>query len=107
MTDKYYKGSDQILTVEHTFKPRGYHWESDRTHTYIFDFEFRTMTVVRSEGNALKSDLMPFPAVDPDVLERMRDKLVELGGNPDPVSGPRDGGKPSLKSPTPKKGLSL
>lgn len=108
MTDTYYKGSDQILTAEHSFKPRGQNWESLRIYTYIFDFEFRTMTVLRMEGSTQRSDLHPFPALDQDVLERMREKLVELGGKPAPVSGPLDGSKKTLPPPTnPHKGLSL
>lgn len=107
MTDSFYKVSDQMLTVDRRFKPRGRDWEDSVSFTYTFDFEFRTMTVSRYQANTFTSDTHPFSAVDPEVLERMRDKLVELGGNPDPVSGPRDGGKKKLSNPPPGRGLNL
>lgn len=107
MTDNYYKATDQILTVDHRFRPRGRDWEDMGTFTYTFDFEFRTMTVSRYQANTFTSDTHPFSAVDEDVLERMHAKLVELGGKPDPVSGPRDGGKRKLAKPAQGKGLNL
>lgn len=107
MTDNYYKASDQILTVDHRFKPRGRDWEDSITFTYIFDFEFRTLTVSRYQANTFTNDTHPFSAVDEDVLARMRDKLIEMGGKPDPVSGPREGGKKMLAKPAQGKGLNL
>lgn len=101
MEDRYYKTSAQVLTVDRSFKPRG-EWANDRLTVYIFDFEFRTMTVVTnfSDYNHQNehSSVHPFPTVDPHLLERMREKLVALDGKPDPVSGPRET-KPAIAAP--------
>ena len=59
MTDNYYKATDQILTVDHRFRPRGRDWEDMGTFTYTFDFEFRTMTVSRYQANTFTSDTHP------------------------------------------------
>lgn len=91
MTDNYFKASDQVLTVDRTFRPK-FTWESPRIFTYIFDFEFKTMTVVTNYGSSSteKASVHPFPVVDKDLLERMRGKLVELGGNPAPLDHTSD-----------------
>lgn len=105
MESKYYKSDDQVLTVERGFRAKGFEWETPRVYTYIFDFEFRTMTVIQNyrgygtvAGENERAQVIPFPAVDPEVLDRMRDKLVELGGRPGPVSGPPEG-KPAMPAP--------
>lgn len=101
MSDRYYKTSDQILTVDHSFNPH-VDWGNERTMVYIFDFEFRTMTVVHNYNDynhtGENSSVHPFPAVDPVLLERMHAKLVEMGGKPDPASGPRET-KPAIAAP--------
>jgi len=105
--DRYYKSSDQILTVERSFKPRG-DWSDDRRVVYIFDFEFRTMSVITNYSEYSQKDehstVVPFSSADPAVLERMHDKLKSMGGKPDPVSGPRET-KPALAQPRAQKGL--
>ena len=84
VSDSYFKSSDQVLIVEHDVAFR--RWDSPRRYVYAFDFEFRTMTVVTNLGTAKEAaDVHPFPEVDAEVLQKMRDKLVELGGSPDPL----------------------
>lgn len=104
MADNYYKASDQILTVERSFKPRGQSWESTRAFMYIFDFEFKTMVFLTNTGSSHEQQSVhPFPALDAELLERMRDKLIELGGKPSPLTG--DHVKPALPAPRQQKGL--
>lgn len=99
MTDKYYKSSDQVLAVSHNYDPTG--WGNTRYNTYIFDFEFRTMSVdAHSSQGTNTSTVMPFSQVDAEVLERMHAKLVELGGKPDPLPGttvPKLSARPAAK----------
>lgn len=98
MPDKFYKSSDEVLTVDRMLKPK-YSFETPRTITYIFDFEFRTMTVMTAYGTAQeRMSVHPFPTVDPALLDRMREKLVELGGNP-PAAGPQPGVKAAFAAP--------
>jgi hypothetical protein len=80
MSDSYFKSSDQILVVNRTVDIT--RW-SNRQYIYIFDFEFRTMTVVTDYTSSREaSETHPFPSLDQDMLRRMRDKLVDLGGHP-------------------------
>jgi hypothetical protein len=96
--DRFYKSSDEVLTVDRMLKPK-YSFESPRVMTYIFDFEFRTMSVITGYGSAGENiSVHPFPTVDPALLERMREKLVELGGNP-PAAGPLPGVKTAFAAP--------
>ena len=84
MSDSYYKSSDQILVVNRDINVRS--WES-RRYIYVFDFEFRTMTVVNDYNTQKEtSSTHPFPSLDQGLLREMRDKLVDLGGNPTPLS---------------------
>lgn len=82
--DSYYKSSEQILVVEHNVALR--RWDA-RCYMYIFDFEFRTMTVIANYNNSARESaaVHMFPAIDPDLLGKMHDKLVELGGSPLPL----------------------
>lgn len=96
MADSYYKSSDQVLVVEHDVRIRSADWA--RHYTYVFDFEFRTMTVISGYSTAKEqTDVHLFPVVDPGLLMRMREKLVELGGDPAPLSDQ----KKKLPSPLP------
>jgi hypothetical protein len=85
MADSYYKSSDQVLVVEHDIRMRSSDWA--KHFLYIFDFEFRTMTVV-SHYNTTKehAGTHPFPGLDHGLLARMREKLIELGGDPAPLT---------------------
>lgn len=81
MSDSYYKSSDQILVVN-----RDIYIRSWRSYVYVFDFEFRIMTVVNDYNTQKESSTThPFPALDQDLLREMRDKLVDLGGKPTPL----------------------
>lgn len=85
--DAYYKSSPQVLSVERSVKLRNSPWEDPRPYVYLFDFEFRTLTVVSRVGSTHEqTNIVPFADLDPEVLEKMRDKLVELGGKPDELS---------------------
>lgn len=98
----YYKSDDNVLAVEKKFgMPEGsFQFSSNREvyrkTIYIFDFEFSTVTALMhgARGGAEQSQVMPFSAMDDNVLTKMREKLVELGGNP-----------PALSAGLPKKGL--
>ncbi|MDE1151367.1 MAG: hypothetical protein PW788_02425 [Micavibrio sp.] len=100
--DRYYKASDQVLTTERQFNLRGAHDDYARLFTYVFDFEFKTLTVLtNSEYRDLrgeKATTMPFSQVDEDVLAAMHAKLIDLGGNPSPLRAAPDL-KPSLLAP--------
>ena len=81
MADSYFKSSDQVLVVQHDLIVS--RWDSARRYTYVFDFEFRMMTLLKDYGGARETAVVhPFPTLDPDVLQQMHDKLVELGGKP-------------------------
>jgi hypothetical protein len=83
LSDSYYKSSDQILVVNRSVNLNDW---SSRRYIYIFDFEFRTMTVVTDYASGREaSETHPFPALDAGMLRRMHDKLVELGGHPAPL----------------------
>ncbi len=57
-------------------------------------FHFHTRTMHVSSGSAEGGmTVIPFSQLDPEVLELMRDKLIELGGKP--PSLPTVFGKPS------------
>lgn len=88
----YYKSSDNVLAVEKSFHiPESnfrFERKSYRKTIYIFDFEFCTVTTL-SRGAAVGSEtaqVLPFSAMNENVLSDMREKLVELGGNPPPLS---------------------
>ena len=90
MPDRHYKSSDQVLTVERLTKlrPEQRYDDSELTSTLIFDFEFKTMLVIsrvksRSLGRSENTQLLPFSAVDDQLLQRMHQKLTDLGGAPD------------------------
>ena len=98
MADKYYKTSDQILLVDRIVStPRGY-----RRFEYFFDFEFRVMTMSGQEG---RSGVVPFTALDEEMLGDMHAKLVELGGRPRALEDAPE--KPSLRPPARGNGLNL
>lgn len=88
----YYKSSDSVLAAEKSFHipEHGFRFSSDRkSHrktVYIFDFEFRTVTTLSRGGSSEQTQVLPFSAMDENVLTAMREKLVELGGNPPPLS---------------------
>jgi len=105
MTDYFYKAGDQVLTVDHSFVVKN-EWNAERKFTYIFDFEYKTMTIITDFGTgAEKSAIHPFPTVDEALLVKMRDKLIGMGGKPDPLTGAPDA-KPSLPIPAAlRKGL--
>ncbi|TAL28211.1 MAG: hypothetical protein EPN97_15265 [Alphaproteobacteria bacterium] len=85
MSDSYFKSSDQVLVVEHDVSVR--RWDNARRYIYVFDFEFRTMTAITDFNTSReRMEVHPFPGVDAGLLSRMRDKLVELGGDPMPLS---------------------
>ena len=86
MTTSYNKGDDEVLTVQKEISLR---W-STKTMVYIFDFEFKTLNVVDYGNSASQysSTVLPFAAVDPDMLETMHAKLTELGGHPRPLNNP-------------------
>jgi len=66
------------------------------TNYMVYDFNLRFLTVRTgsSEGGAV---VIPFADLDPDSLEALRDKLIELGGNP-PELNKTD--KPAFRSAT-------
>lgn len=90
----YYKSSDSVLAAEKSFHipEHGFRFSSDRkSHRktiYIFDFEFRTVTTLSrgGTGGGEQAQVLPFSTMDQNVLEKMREKLVELGGDPPPLS---------------------
>ncbi|MEZ0224178.1 MAG: hypothetical protein ACAH83_06480 [Alphaproteobacteria bacterium] len=99
MSDSYFKSSDQVLVVQHDLIVS--RWDSARRYTYVFDFEFRMMTVVTDYERAKEAIAVhPFPALDPDVLQKMHDKLVEMGGSPTPL-GPVPHAKGAFAAPSP------
>ena len=65
------------------------------TNYMVYDFNLRFLTVRTgsSEGGAV---VVPFADLDPDSLEALRDKLIELGGNPPELSA---SAKPALRNP--------
>ncbi len=88
MSDSYFKSSDQILVVNRSIHIS--QW-STRSYVYIFDFEFRTMTVVTDYTSSKEaSETHPFPSLDPGMLRAMHDKLTDLGGNPKPLEPEAD-----------------
>jgi hypothetical protein len=106
MADSYSKSSDQVLVVHHDISVR--QWDSARRYTYVFDFEFRLMTLVKDYGGTRETAVVhPFPTLDPDVIQKMHDKLEELGGKPLPL-GPVPHAKGSFAAPRkPDGGLKL
>jgi hypothetical protein len=99
MADSYFKSSDQVLVVHHDLTLS--RWDSARNYTYAFDFEFRMMTVVSDYGRAKEAIAVhPFPTLDPDLVQQMHDKLVELGGHPTPP-GPVPHAKGAFAAPSP------
>lgn len=56
------------------------------TNYMVYDFNLRFLTVRTgsSDGGAV---IIPFSQLDPDSLESLREKLVELGGNPPALPG--------------------
>lgn len=102
MATTYYKSTDQILTVDQHFTPRPGTGEYGRIHTYIFDFEFRMLSVLENQrfGKTVdeKLTLLPFSAIDEELLQKMHGKLLELGGRPDALPSPA-AAKPQLPVP--------
>lgn len=83
MADTYYKSSDQILVVNRNIAVCS--WDA-RPCMFLFDFEFRTLTVINEYNRKNEStSVHPFSALDPDMLQEMHDKLADLGGNPKPL----------------------
>lgn len=96
--ESYYKAAPQVLSVERYLQLRNNSMEDARAYVYLFDFEFRTLTVVSRVGSTHEqTNVVPFSTVDAEVLEKMRDKLVELGGRPDELSAKTH--KPGLPHP--------
>ena len=96
LSDSYYKSSDQILVVNRQISMNSW---STRQSTCIFDFEFRTMTVITEAGSTRERiETFPFPALDPATLRGMRDKLTDLGGHPLPL-GPEADPKRAFAAP--------
>lgn len=88
MPDSFYKSSDQILVVNRTVNVTSW---STRQYIYMFDFEFRALTVITDYTSSKEaSEVLPFPALDPETLRSMRDKLIDLGGNPKPLEPEAD-----------------
>lgn len=110
MGDRYYKSTEQIFTLDRSFKLHPIHEDSSRIFTYIFDFEFKTLAILsNAEYRGLsteKTEILPFSAVDEMLLHKMHAKLVSLGGKPDPLpQGPDP--KPLLPVPPALRGPSL
>jgi hypothetical protein len=99
MTDAY-KADDQVLVATRKVPGRK-SYGSPRYLQYIYDFEFRTLAVTISQGNAASGSatVIPFSAVDEEVLVEMRDRLIELGGNPRPLFGEKTGLKRNFPAP--------
>ena len=59
------------------------------TCSYIFDFEYRTVSTIKSGNGQYKEagQVVPFSQFDEGTLERMHAKLVELGGKPRSLDG--------------------
>lgn len=89
---EYYKSSDTVLAVEKTFHiPENsfrFDRKSYRKTIYIFDFEFCTVTTLSrgGRGGGEEAQVLPFSAMGENVLTKMREKLLELGGNPPALS---------------------
>jgi len=101
--DRYYKSSDQVLTVDRKLYLRGNSsGDYARLFTYVFDFEFKTMSVIAdSEYRDLRTEkvtTLPFSQVDEKLLADMHEKLMSLGGTPSPLQPPADL-KPQLSPP--------
>ena len=92
LATKYYKSTDQILTVDQDFTPRPGTGEYGRIHTYIFDFEFRTLSVIENQKYGKASEekltLLPFSVVDEALLQKMHAKLINMGGKPEALPSP-------------------
>ncbi len=64
---------------------------------HFYDFITRNL-YIRFESKD-HSHIIPFRDVDPETLNYMRDKLIELGGNPPPLPAARDPFNPIRKGP--------
>lgn len=71
---KFKKKDDAVLLYNTTAQADIYHY---------YDFITRNL-YVRFESKD-HSHIIPFRDIEPDTLAYMRDKLVELGGNPPPL----------------------
>jgi hypothetical protein len=68
------KSNDYVLDVSF--------YSNNQSHIYhTFDFMSRTLITGRS-SSSVGFNVTPFAQLDRDMLITMRDKLVELGGNP-------------------------
>ncbi|MBI1215307.1 MAG: hypothetical protein GC185_05740 [Alphaproteobacteria bacterium] len=96
----YRKADDQVLSVKRYLRPNE-SYETMRVFVSLYDFEFRTMTAISNYGNSAReqASVIPFSQLDEDVLERMRDKLVELGGKPAPLRGESAADKKKFPAP--------
>jgi len=88
MNDSSFRISDQVLMQSRRqwFNMGG--WSLQADYQYLFDFEFRTLTVLyRDSQDRNNAQVMLFSQVERDMLEQAHDRLVELGGKPSPLSG--------------------
>jgi|GEM_PF-2709776 len=84
----YYLSGENVLAVEKSFHlpESNFRYEGTRKdfrrNIYLFDFEFRTVTVLSRGGPGGKeeSQIIPFSQMDAAVVGAMREKLIELGG---------------------------
>jgi hypothetical protein len=83
----YFLASESVLAVERTIRlPKPsfrFDREKDtRRHVYVYDFEFQTLTasVNGASTTGEQISVIPFSAVDENVLLQMSEKLVEMGG---------------------------
>jgi len=84
--DTFKKHDDQVLLMERSMSSYMRGPNLSLNCQYVFDFEFKILTAVLTDRNK-EAQVIPFSQLDPGMLEKMRDKLVELGGKPDPLTG--------------------
>lgn len=72
-----------------------YNYGGGSTSYYSFDFLARILTT-RTGSSDGGAHVTPFSQLDPDSLETLRERLIELGGRPPALS---DDTKPNLSSP--------
>ena len=71
------KFDDNVLSLYHPGRGGG---------IYI-DFDFLTRTMqTHASGTGANISVIPFSQLDPEVVIELREKLVELGGNPQALS---------------------